>query len=125
MHLGAPPAARAAQALRNGGDEYRVAVGQRPPIRDAVLAHDPCSVLRFGPLERVADGLGMVGGGLLDPVEVHGVVDVADLIKLVLAHWPADGVTRRVLALARRQEHLGRTGRDHGLKSASAVARSG
>jgi hypothetical protein len=34
-----------------------------------VLAHDPCSVLRFGPLERVADGLGMVGGGLLDPVE--------------------------------------------------------
>jgi hypothetical protein len=41
----------------------------------------------------------MVCRRLLDPVQVDGVVDVAEPVELVLAHRPAHGVSRHRLAL--------------------------
>ena len=86
MDLRPAHAADARELLRSGRDEDDVAVPHRTVIGHMVLTHDPAPTLPKGPRPTKAHRLDVVDRRLLDPVEIHRVVHVAEQVELVLAH---------------------------------------
>src|SRR6266540_806671 len=88
-----PPTPHPAHAEDTDGHLDLVATSGWSPVDDLVPPHDPGRASGQAPVASEVDGLGVLGGDVLDPVEVDGVVDVPVLIDLVGADTPAPVLT--------------------------------
>ena len=96
VDLGAPHAADAGERLGTRRDRHGIAEQRGAVIGHVVLADHPAATLGERPFAPEAERLDVVGRHLLDPVEVDGVVHVAELVELVLADRPGRAEVPRV-----------------------------